>query len=90
MRNPVSLLRVFKPGNMQKKIRVIWDFRGPAASQTARHYCNHLREYPLQPGPLEIGSQDVSDIHSLAYMVIMETELAEIRDSLKPHRGEYV
>lgn len=75
---------------MQKRIRLIWDFRGAGASQTAEHYCAHLKEFPHQAGPVEIGSKMLSEIHSIAYMDIPETALATFRDSLKPHRGEYL
>nr|WP_298659569.1 hypothetical protein [uncultured Flavobacterium sp.] len=30
---------------MSKKIKLIWDFRGPSALQTAEHHAIHLNEY---------------------------------------------
>ena len=30
---------------MSKKIKLIWDFRGPSALQTAEHHALHLNEY---------------------------------------------
>jgi len=30
---------------MEKKIKLIWDFRGPTAKKTAEHHTIHLKEY---------------------------------------------
>ena len=30
---------------MPKKIKLLWDFRGPEAFKIAEHHCIHLREY---------------------------------------------
>jgi len=32
---------------LDKKIKLIWDFRGPSAAKTAEHYEVHLKEYVL-------------------------------------------
>ncbi|MEE9361305.1 MAG: hypothetical protein V3U92_01765 [Cellulophaga sp.] len=73
-----------------KKIKLIWDFRGPAASKTAEHHEIHLKEYiAIEKLSLNItGFKDLSDMHSLAYLVVEETYMIQVRDALKPHRGE--
>ena len=75
---------------MSRKIKLIWDFRGPAASKTAEHHEKHLKEYIAMESVAmnTTGFQDLSDMHSLAYMVVEEKDMITIRDALKPHRGE--
>lgn len=75
---------------MERKIKLIWDFRGPAAGKTAEHHEKHLKEYiALEDIDLNItGHHYLGDLHSYAFMVIGEGQLAKVRDSLRPHRGE--
>lgn len=75
---------------MNRKIKLIWDFRGPAAARTAEHHEKHLKEY-IAIEALELrltGHQQINDMHSLAYMVVNESQMVSLRDALKPHRGE--
>lgn len=75
---------------MSKKIKLIWDFRGPMSKKTAEHHQIHLKEYiALEKLPLNItGCQYLNDMHSVAFMVVNESEMISVRDALKPHRGE--
>ncbi|QCX00700.1 hypothetical protein FGM00_11500 [Aggregatimonas sangjinii] len=75
---------------MDREIKLIWDFKGPNGAQTAVHHEKHLKEYIAVEGlPLHItGSQHLSDMHSLAFMVIAEKDMMAVRDALKPHRAE--
>lgn len=75
---------------MTKKIKLIWDFRGPVAAKTAEHHEKHLKEFiAIEKTNLSItGHQNISDVHSLAFMVVDESEMIVVRDALKPHRGE--
>ncbi len=75
---------------MGKKIKLIWDFRGESASETAKHHAQHLKEYMVREElqPHIAGSADFSDMHSIAYMVVEESDMLQVRDSLIPHRGE--
>ena len=75
---------------MKRKIKLIWDFRGPAAEKTASHHEKHLKEYStLEELELNItGHQNVNDMHSLAFMVVEEEQMLKFRDALKPHRAE--
>ena len=75
---------------MNRKIKLIWDFRGPAAQNTAIHHEKHLKEFSALEG-LELkitGHQNYSDVYSIAYLVVNESEMIAVRDALKPHRGE--
>jgi hypothetical protein len=51
---------------MSRKIKLIWDFRGPASAKTAEHHEIHLKEY----------------------IVVTDENMIQVRDALKPHRGE--
>ena len=75
---------------MKRKIKLIWDFRGSAAEQTAIHHEKHLKEYiAVEELRLNItGHQCLNDMHSLAFMVVEEDQMLKFRDALKPHRAE--
>jgi hypothetical protein len=34
------------------------------------------------------GNTDINDMHSIAYLVVTESEMLTVRDALKPHRAE--
>lgn len=73
-----------------KKIKLIWEFRGPNAKQTAEHHEKHLKEYiAVERTNLNLtGHQDVNEMFSLAFMIVDESEMIAVRDALRPHRGE--
>ncbi len=75
---------------MERKLKLIWDFRGPTALKTAAHHEIHLKEYIiLEKLSLSLtGYQDINEMHSIAYMVVTDSEMKKVRDSLKPHRGQ--
>ena len=75
---------------LDRKIKLIWDFRGPAAKKTAEHYVIHLKEYVFNEELKYdiVGSKDLNEMHSLVFLVVAEFEMPQVRDDLKPHRGE--
>jgi len=75
---------------LNRKIKLIWDFRGPAAFKTAEHHEKHLKEYiAIEALELDItGHKEINDMFSIAYMVVEEKNMILVRDALKPHRGE--
>jgi hypothetical protein len=73
-----------------RKLKLIWDFRGPVGQKTAEHHLIHLKEY-IDINALDIsitGVETLSDMHSLAYLVVDESDMKPLRDALKPHRGQ--
>lgn len=73
-----------------RKLKLIWDFRGPNGKKTAEHHVIHLKEY-IQLEKLDInitGTEELSDMHTIAFMVVNEADMKPIRDALKPHRGQ--
>jgi hypothetical protein len=75
---------------MQRKIKMIWDFRGPAAAKTAEHHEIHLNEYIIiEKLPLQItGFEIINDMYAIAFMVVTDDNMLAVRDALKPHRAE--
>lgn len=73
-----------------RKLKLIWDFYGPDASKIAEHHEIHLKEYiKLEKLNISItGHEAISDIHSIAFLVVDEDKMKPIRDALKPHRGQ--
>ncbi len=73
-----------------RQIKLIWDFRGPAAAKTAEHHEIHLKEYiEIEKLPLNItGYTIVNEMHATAWMVVTDDFMIPVRDALKPNRGE--
>ena len=73
-----------------RKLKLIWDFRGPNGQRTAEHHLIHLKEY-IAAEKLDIsitGVEILSDMHAIAFLVVDEAGMKPIRDALKPHRGQ--
>ncbi len=73
-----------------RKLKLIWDFRGPDSLRIAEHHEVHLKEYIVSEN-LNIkitGVEQLSELHSIAYLAVNEDEMKPIRDALKPHRGQ--
>ena len=74
-----------------KKIKLIWDFFGEDAYETAKHHATHLEEYSKNANvPLFGCGSEQKDSHSEAYLIIEEPQMIKVKDALKPKRGEYV
>lgn len=72
-----------------RKLKLIWDFKGPDAQKIAEHHEKHLKEFiAIKNTTLNItGFEALNEAHSIAYMVVTDDEMKPIRDALKPHRG---
>ncbi|NER16332.1 hypothetical protein [Spongiivirga citrea] len=73
-----------------KKVKMIWDFRGPAAMQTAKHHEIHLIKY-LQQKTIEhhlLKIHELSEFKTEVWLVTDESFVNIIRQDLKPHRGQ--
>lgn len=75
---------------MSRKIKLIWDFRGPASAKTAEHHEIHLKEFiQMEKLPLNItGFEIINEMFAIAFMVVTDENMISVRDALKPHRGE--
>jgi len=75
---------------MNRKIKLIWDFRGLEALEIAKHHCIHLKEFSEKENLFfhEISTQEISELYCIAFITVNETDMLTFRDALKPHRGE--
>ena len=75
---------------MERKIKLIWDFRGPDAKETAKHHTIHLKEFATIKNLtfLEIDIQEKNPMLFTAFITVNEIDMKTYRNALKPHRGE--
>lgn len=73
-----------------RKIKLIWEFKGPDAKQTALHHEIHLKEFAHKENlDLDItGVEEVNELFYLAYLVVTEEVVFNVRDTLIPLRAE--
>ena len=77
---------------MTDKARLLWDFRGPAAAQTAAHHVIHLDEFFQRESFSchETGVLEQSPMWQSAYAIVDLTDAQALREILKPHRGQRI
>ena len=75
---------------MSRKIKLLWDFRGPDAKETAKHHTIHLKEFATIENLTfhEIAIQEKNEMLFSAFITVDEKDMKTYRDALKPHRGE--
>ncbi|CAL2086584.1 hypothetical protein J2Q11_02330 [Tenacibaculum finnmarkense genomovar finnmarkense] len=75
---------------MSRKIKLLWDFKGPDGLATAKHHCIHLKEFAKIDGLSydQVNYKELNPMHSIAFIVVAENDMKIFRDALKPHRGE--
>ena len=75
---------------LERKIKLLWDFRGPDALKTAKHRTIHLKEFAaIENLPFyEIDIKEQNPMLCAAYIVVSESDMKVYRDALKPQRGE--
>ncbi len=69
---------------------MIWDFRGTDAERTAQHHCIHLKEYAAieKLNFYKIDTLQATQTHHIAFMIVDEVNVPQLRKVLKPHRGQ--
>ena len=75
---------------MSRKIKLLWDFRGPDAKETAKHHVIHLKEFANIKN-LNFYKVDILEKNPMlcsAYITVDEKDMKTYRDALKPERGE--
>lgn len=75
---------------MQKKIKLIWDFRGLESIKIAQHHCVHLKEFAEKESLpyYNVEAQEINEYYSIASITVANKDMITYRDALKPHRGE--
>jgi hypothetical protein len=77
---------------MNRKIKLLWDFRGEDALEIAKHHTIHLKEFATleKLNFHEIDIQEKNPMLVSAFIVVDEADMKIFRDALKPQRGEIV
>ena len=72
-----------------RKIKLLWDFRGPDALETAKHHTIHLKEFAAMENLsyYEVDIQQKNEMLATAFITVDEKDMNIYRDALKPHRG---
>jgi len=72
-----------------ERLKLIWDFRGPDAQKIAEHHEIHLKEYIANKAITQpiTGTEELSEMHYSAFLIVNREEMKPVRDDLRPHRG---
>lgn len=75
---------------LPEKIKLIWDFRGPESNKIATHHEIHLKEYIRRENTKfnRTGVEQITQMHSLVFMLIGKEEMDTVRNALKPQRAQ--
>jgi len=75
---------------LNRKLKLIWDFRGSTSLKTAEHHCIHLKEFATieKLHYYEVDYTIVSEMHTIAFIIVDEIDMKTYRNALKPHRGQ--
>jgi hypothetical protein len=73
-----------------RKIKLIWEFKGDDAKQTALHHEIHLKQFAHKENlVLNItGVEEENELFYTAYLIVMEDVVFKVRDALIPLRAE--
>jgi hypothetical protein len=73
-----------------EQVKLIWDFRGPNAQPIAEHHVIHLKEFSDVEGLKHTlcAVEKISEMHHIAYLVVEKTMMNDLRERLKPNRGQ--
>jgi len=73
-----------------ERIKLIWDFKGPNAARIAQHHSIHLDDFIKAEGLQNAFSavEKISETHHIAYLVVKKELMTELRERLKPNRGQ--
>ena len=76
--------------NIERNIKLIWDFRGEDAEKTAIHHEIHLKQFAQKENieVIETGVEHETELFSFAFITVPEPQMKIVRDALIPHRGE--
>jgi len=75
---------------LNRKIKLIWDFRSVDALQIATNHSQDVRNFALKNKiqSYDLGTAELSEYHCISFVVIDESNMILLRDALKPQRAE--
>jgi hypothetical protein len=70
---------------LNRKLKLIWDFKEAPSQKTAEHHCIYLKEFATieKLHYYEVDLTIVSEIHSIAFITVDEVDMKSYRDTLK-------
>lgn len=73
-----------------ERVKLIWDFRGPNAQPIAQHHALHLQEFAVSEALQNTicTTEKITPMHFVAYLVVEKDKMNELRERLKPNRGQ--
>lgn len=76
----------------EEKIKLIWDLRSIDAKEVAEHHVKHVTEYIESKGlkATTVFCEEIFAHYYIVYILTTKNHMIQIRDDLKPQRGEYV
>ncbi|MEE9349663.1 MAG: hypothetical protein V3U80_06415 [Flavobacteriaceae bacterium] len=74
---------------MNRKIRLIWEFRGPDSLGIAKHHVIHLQEFAKMENLAfyEVNTIEHSNYFNSAFIIVDEKDMLTYKNALKPDRG---
>ncbi len=75
---------------MNRKIKLIWGFKGIEVLNTAKNHSEDLKEFSISKNIhfYEIGFKSINEFSAESYIVVDEVDIKVYRDVLKPQRAE--
>ena len=75
-----------------ERVKLIWEFRGPAAKRTAEHHVIHLKEFSIKENIVfeDVKTEVFSEFICIASIIIEKSNLEIVKTALKPHKGKAV
>jgi hypothetical protein len=75
---------------LERKTKLLWNFRGPDALETPKHHSVHSKEFATIEN-FSFQEVDIKELNTMlyaAFITINESDMKTYRGALKPHRGE--
>ncbi len=71
------------------KAKLVWNFSGEGALKTAEHHIVHLKEYAELENIaiIEFGAAQLTEFSAMAFIIVTQELVNNLRKSLKPHQG---
>ena len=75
-----------------ERIKLIWDFRNIEAEKIAEHHVKHLEENIISKEIKNTSAhyEMITPNFWIAFLKTDKSMMIELRDALKPHRGEMI
>ena len=71
------------------KLKFVWEFYGSDSEQLSIHHLNHLKEFLIKENIINhgTGSESSSENLSITYVILEESYLELIKNTIRPHKA---